>query len=377
MKYKYSEIISGLASGFSNLIFRWLLIGSVFVVAFQSATRVDAADQIVTRDQTLFGEIDSVSTQAVRFIPRGSTKSAQEIDVTDVVMVQFSGEPQALVESKKRLVENDFVGALEAIEQVSKDDIQSESVAIRGEYAYVRAAATGHVAMSTHENLLSALQSIEEVLDQFTRSIHYYDLLELAGDLETNLGRYDQATVRYKEIGLGSPLLMVRARRLQGNLLAAEDQHKKAIVEFEKVQSCDLGGGFIEQEKMLACLGRAESLISLSRFDEAISLVGTMLSAEYPDEVPSADVRRLLGKAYSILGQSFLGMKQDQEALVAYLTVDLVYGETSDTHAESLFRLFHLWNKGGYPRRAEEVREKLIKNYPRSTWAAELDASAK
>ena len=142
MKYKYSEIISGLASGFSNLIFRWLLIGSVFVVAFQSATRVDAADQIITRDQTLFGEIDSVSTQAVRFIPRGSTKSAQEIDVTDVVMVQFSGEPQALVESKKRLVENDFVGALEAIEQVSKDDIQSESVAIRGEYAYVRAAAT-------------------------------------------------------------------------------------------------------------------------------------------------------------------------------------------------------------------------------------------
>ena len=71
---------------------------------------------------------------------------------------------------------------------------------------------------------------------------------------------------------------MVRARRLQGNLLAAEDQHKKAIVEFEKVQSCGLGGGFIEQEKMLACLGRSESLISLSRFDEAISLVGTMLA---------------------------------------------------------------------------------------------------
>ena len=65
MKYKYSEIISGLASGFSNLIFRWPLIGSVFVVAFQSATRVDVADQIITRDQTLFGDrfcVDSGSS---------------------------------------------------------------------------------------------------------------------------------------------------------------------------------------------------------------------------------------------------------------------------------------------------------------------------
>ena len=377
MKRKYAKLMLGFVSGFSDSVFCCLLIGCVFVVAFQSATRVDAADQIITRDETIFGEIDSVSTQAVRFLPRGSTKSAQEINVTDVVMIQFSGEPQALVESKKRFVENDFNGALEAIKQVSEDDLQSASVAIRGEYAYVRAAATGHVAVATNENLPSALQSVEEVLDRFTRSIHYYDLLELAGDLERNLGRYKQASVRYKEIGLASPLLMVRARRLQGNLLAAEDQHEKAIAEFEKVQSCDLGGGFIEQEKMLACLAKTESLISLSRFDEAISSVGTMLSAEYPDEVPGADVRRLLGKAYSLLGQSFSGMKQDQEALVAYLTVDLVYGETSETHAESLFQLFHLWNKGGYPRRAEEVRERLIKNYPRSTWAAELNSSAK
>ena len=80
---------------------------------------------------------------------------------------------------------------------------------------------------------------------------------------------------------------------------------QKAIVEFEKVQSCGLGGGFIEQEKMLACLGRSESLISLSRFDEAISLVGTMLSAEYPDEVPSADVRGYLGKRIVFSGNRF------------------------------------------------------------------------
>jgi TolA-binding protein len=70
-------------------------------------------------------------------------------------------------------------------------------------------------------------------------------------------------------------------------------------------------------------------------------------------------------------------MKQDQDALIAYLTVDLVYGDSPETHAEALFQLSQLWNRGGYPRRAEEVRKKLMKTYPKSTWATELNPSTK
>ncbi|HBK73865.1 MAG TPA: hypothetical protein DDZ24_06595, partial [Planctomycetaceae bacterium] len=345
--------------------------------ALQSGASVDAADQVVTRNETLFGKIESVSTEAVQLLPRGSASAAREIGVSDVVMIQFSDEPQDLIEAKRRLVKNNFVGALEAIQQVDEDEIQSASVAVRGEYAYVRAVAGGHVAMGAAGKISSALSSIKNVIDQFTRSIHYYELLEVAGDLEQALGRYDEAASRYKKIALGPPPMVVRAGRLKGDVLAAEGRYPEAITEFEKVQSVDLVGGFVEQEKMMACLGQAESLLSLGRFSEAASLIRTMLSGSHPEEVPIATTNVLLGNAYSLLGRSLAEMKQDQDALIAYLTVDLVYGDSPETHAEALFQLFQLWNSGGYPRRAEEVRKRLMKTYPQSTWATDLNPSTK
>jgi tetratricopeptide (TPR) repeat protein len=376
MKHKYLEIMGSGTLGLVELVLRALLICCIYA-AFQNEACVVAADQVFTSEETLFGEIESVSTEAVRLLPRGSTNTIREIGVTDVVMIQYSDEPKNLVEAKKRLIKNDFGGAFEAIKKVSEDEIQRASVAVRGEYAYVRSVAACHVAMDTTEGLSQALTYIEEVLNQFTRSIHYYDLLEAAGDLEGALGRYDKAAALYKKISRGPPPMVVRAERLQGNVLAAEGRHIEAIAEFENVQSVDLEGNFIEQEKMMACLGQAESLISLSRFDEAVSLIGSMLAETYPEGVPVTASNILLGKAYSLLGQSLLETKEDQDALIAYLTVDLVYGDAPGTHAEALFRLFHLWNKGGYPRRAAEVRQRLIKDYPQSTWAAELNPSSK
>ena len=376
MKYKYLEINPSRILGLFDLFLRWLVVCCIYA-ALQSGASVDAADQVVTRNETLFGKIESVSTEAVQLLPRGSASAAREIGVSDVVMIQFSDEPQDLIEAKRRLVKNNFVGALEAIQQVDEDEIQSASVAVRGEYAYVRAVVGGHVAMGAAGKISSALSSIKNAIDQFTRSIHYYELLEVAGDLEQALGRYDEAASRYKKIALGPPPMVVRAGRLKGDVLAAEGRYPEAIKEFEKVQSVDLVGGFVEQEKMMACLGQAESLLSLGRFSEAASLIRTMLSGSHPEEVPIATTNVLLGNAYSLLGRSLAEMKQDQDALIAYLTVDLVYGDAPETHAEALFQLFQLWNRGGYPRRAEEVRKKLMKTYPKSTWATELNPSTK
>ncbi len=354
----------------------WLMLVCLGSIAFPSSVPVDAADQVVTHDETLFGKIESVTPVAVRLLPRGSSGAPREIGVVDILMVQFDDEPQGLIEAKRRLLKKDFEGALLAVEEIDENQIRSSSVAICGEYAYAQAVATGRIAIGTAEGVPFALSRVERVIDQFTRSIHHYELLELAGDLEVMLGHFDKSKIFYDKMKEGPPLMRYRARRLGGNVLAAEGRHLEAVVEFEKIQleNLDFSGG--EQEKIAACLGQADSFIALSRFDEAVSLIRALLSRDFPEEMPVSSVEELLGKAYCLLGHSFLEMGQNQEALIAYLTVDLVYNTDSDTHAESLLQLISLWAEGGYPLRAAEAKKKLVDSYPGSEAATRLNSTS-
>ena len=92
MKYKNLEIKSGRILGLFDLFLSRLVVCCIHV-ALQSGAPVDAADQVVTRNETLFGKIESVSTEAVQLLTRGSASAAREIGVSDVVMIQFSDEP--------------------------------------------------------------------------------------------------------------------------------------------------------------------------------------------------------------------------------------------------------------------------------------------
>ncbi|MBT4158794.1 MAG: hypothetical protein HOK57_11105 [Planctomycetaceae bacterium] len=369
------EIWSNFALGHNGQGLQLMLV-CLGCIAFQSMGAVYAADQVVTQAETLFGKIESVTPEAVRLIPRGSTGDPREIGVARVLMIQFNDEPQGLIEAKRLLVKKEFVSALLAVEEIDENQIKSSSVAIRGEYAYVQAVATGRIAIETAGEISFALSRVERVIDQFTRSIHYYELLELAGDLEVMLGRFDKAKSFYDKMKDGPPLMGLRARRLGGNVLAAEGRHLEAVVEFEKVQleKFDLNGG--EQEKMAACLAQAASFIALRRFDESVSLIRALLSRDLPEKIPVSSAEELLGKAYSLLGQSFIEMGQNQEALIAYLTVDLVYNTDSKFHAESLWQLIGLWADGGYPFRAAEARKKLVDTYPGSEAATRLNSTS-
>ena len=353
----------------------WLMLICLGCVAFQSMWPVHAADQVITRDKTLFGKIEAVTSEAVRLLRRGSTADLQEINVSDILMIQFDEEPQELIEAKRRLVKKEFEAALHAVEKINENQIEESSVTVRGEYAYVQAVAAGRIAMETADGIPSSLRRVEKVIDQFTRSIHHYELLELAGDLEVAQGRADKAQEFYDKMIEGPPLIALRARRLSGNVLASEDRHLEAIRTFEKVQSENLDLNGVEQEKMAACLDQATSLIALRRSDEAVLCIQEMLLREFPEEVSVFSVEELLGKAYSLLGQSFIETGKNQEALIAYLTVDLVYNTDPNIHAESLLQLIELWTRGGYPRRAAEAREKLVNSYPENEAATQFDSS--
>ena len=99
MKHRCLEIMPSGTPGLVELVLRSLLICCVYA-ACQNEARVVAADQVITSKEAVFGKIESVSTEAVRLLPHGSTNAIREIGVTDVVMIQYSDEPKDLIEAK-------------------------------------------------------------------------------------------------------------------------------------------------------------------------------------------------------------------------------------------------------------------------------------
>ena len=81
----------------------------------------------------------------------------------------------------------------------------------------------------------------------------------------------------------------------------------------------------------------------------------------------------VLAGAYAALGQAYRAIPgREQDALIAFLTVDLVYNAAPETHAEALFHLVDLWEKAANPERARETRAMLESTYPGSQWTKKL-----
>ena len=61
-----------------------------------------------------------------------------------------------------------------------------------------------------------------------------------------------------------------------------------------------------------------------------------------------------------------------RDALISFLTVDLVHNEAPDEHAEALFNLVDLWLQANHPERSREARRVLETTYPASPWTKKL-----
>jgi len=354
---------------------RWVLMAgclTIGLVAVGSAGRAVAADQLVTSEGTMFGTITDISPDAIDF--DGTRGGRQKISVADIVMVQFGDEPRAVTDAKRLLLEDDYAAALAALAGVETADLDEAVVAIRAEGDYVRAAATAGQPPATGTELPAAQQLVEGFLDRYSRTIHRYAMLELAGRLALAAGDVEAAIARYQELASGPPAVAIRAARLEGDALLGAGQPQEATAAFQRALAIRAGDAASQREKWAAELGVAGSLVTQQRPVEAVAAIRQVLAAA---EVPASGDRqaeRLIAAGYGLLGKACLAADQQQDALVAYLTVDLVYPSDPGLHAEALAHLVALWREGGYPQRAAEARRRLEQQYPASRWSAALSA---
>jgi len=315
------------------------------------------------------GKIVDISPNGIDIEDRSGVR---KFPIDAIREVRFAGEPDSLRNARGMLLRKDGAGALEELEKIEPGEIEEAGKEIQGEVKFLQAAATARRALLTGAELPAAEQAVAEYLAAHPRSHNLYAAQELLGDVLGRLGKYREAVAAYDVLDKGPPSVEIRAATLKAKLLYEQQKYAEALREYDAAAKVDIkaAGGAGVRARQEADLGRARCLTRLGKSGDAIAAVQGMLKAA---ESTDSDV---LGRAYNVLGdaQRAAGDK-DKDALIAFLTVDIVHNSVSDDHAEALFNLVELWEKTNNPERARDVRQELETTYPDSPWAKKIKAA--
>jgi len=348
---------------------RLVAVAAVLGLAAAAAGRADDAVILADGDRER-GSIVSLAPDAVELDVRGEIK---KFSIAEVREVMLDGEPESLASARGLLLRRDGPGALEELAKIGDDEIKAiEEPKIREELVFVKAAAT--VQAATAENAAAAVEGLTAFLTRNARSHHFFDGYEILGDLQARLGKYAEAAAAYGELDRGPPALRVRSASKKARLLLEQGNPAAAIKEFEAATKIptEPGDTASAAQKGEAQLGMARCLAQTGKAAAGVTLARAAIRAADPGD------RDLLAAAFAALGecQRAVGGKE-KDALISFLTVDLVYNSVPDRHAEALYNLVELWEATKKPERAREARQALITTYPDSPWAKKLGAAAK
>jgi len=350
---------------------RWL--AAVVVLSTASAGSGQTPDRVklVERGEVQ-GEIVGLSPNDVE-VRDSRTDETVRVPIDRVREVVFGGEPDSLRSARTMLLRQDPTGALAELGKVTQDELDGTSVNVLTEMDFVRAAGAARAATATGSGLDAGEQAIRQFIAKRPRSHHLYAAHEILGDLLARAGKYGDAAAAYEALAKGPPALRVRAAAAKAGLLVEQKQYAAAQREFASAAGIDTDpkDATSAAQKRYAELGSAQCLVRLGKAADVVPVVRGVVAAASPDD------RELLARAFNVLGDAYAAVGgKDQDALIAFLTVDLVYNTVPDSHAEALFNLARLWQKTQNPERARAARQALETSYPESRWTRQLAAGA-
>lgn len=287
----------------------------------------------------------------------------RSLSVAEIVDVQFDGEPQEL-----RTARNLFARGRsgDALDELSKVDAAGLTDLMKADRDYLSAASQATAALldaSNQDQLRNAGRELLAFATTHPQSFHYYATRELVGDLLAASGDTGKAGEFYEQLAAGPPAMKIRAATGRGRMLLANGDFAAAVAAFEQAEAIDAADAASIEQKRLAGLGKARGLGRLGKGDEAIAAVNLLLDGADPEDA------ELLGPAYNTLGDVHRAAGRLQDAVLSYLTVDLVYNTNPSAHAEALAKLAEVWDEIGQPERSREARNTLQSTYPKTSWA--------
>lgn len=347
----------------------WLAVASALVVAASGVATAQSSDRVKLLDRKeVFGEIQVASPNEVEILDsRGETV---RIPVDRIREVLLNGEPDSLRNARGMLLRQDARSALEELAKVTKPELDGSSNLVLTEMDFVRAAALGRVAAAAAgaagaaAGMAEAEAALRGFLKAHATSFHRYEALEVLSALFARAGKYDDAAAALAGLEKGPASLRVRAAVGKAKLLYEQQKYPEALREFEAAEKAQTDDADLasRRQKAEAALGRARCLARTGKAAEAVTVATSGIRGL------GAQDGEFLALAYATLGDALRAGGKDQDAIIAFLRVDLVHNTMPDAHAEALFNLVQLWDKMKNPERSRQVRQDLEATYPESRW---------
>jgi tetratricopeptide (TPR) repeat protein len=346
---------------------------AVVVLLAASVGTAQSPDRVkLTERGEVQGEIVSLSPNDVEVLD-ARTEETVRVPIDRVREVVFGAEPDSLRSARTMLLRQDPAGALAELDKVEQAELDGSADNVLTEMDFVRAAGTARAATATGSGLDAAEKAIREFVAKRPRSHHFYAAHEILGDLLARAGKYDAAAAAYAVLEKGPPALRVRAAAAKAGLLFEQKQYAAAQKEYGSAAAIDTDpkDATSAAQKRYAELGAARCLVRQGKPADVVPLVRGVVAAASPDD------RELLARAFNVLGDAYAAVGgKEQDALIAYLTVDLVFNTVPDSHAEALFNLARLWQKAQNPERSRAAKQALETSYPDSRWNRQLATGA-
>lgn len=318
------------------------------------------SDRVRTTSGTETGEVTDMSPLDVT-VDRASAGS-RKVPVHEIRTIIFHGEPSALSQARVNARNGGYKTAREALEQIDLSQVDREF--IRQDIQFYQALCAAKLALGGTGDITEAGRALSSFVRSHPENYHYLEAAEVMGDLLMASNKFDDAQTQYAELAKTPwPEYKMRAAVLVGRTLQAQDKHAEAVAEFDRVLRMPDDGAEVQQQKLTATLGKAESMAATGGVDEAVGMIEKVIQDADPEQ------KELHARAYNALGKCYEEAGKTKDALLAYLHVDVLYNTVPEAHAEALFHLAPLWQAIGQGERAREARQTLQERYAGSRWA--------
>ena len=288
-----------------------------------------------------------------------------KVPTDQIVRIEYDGRPASFSQAETKeggglLAEAADLYKKAAAEASAKPYLQQAA-------KFKEAEVTADIALNDPSKAAEASRLLDAFQKAYPDSRHAGPLLESQARLQLqkgDLAAVDKTIEAIAKLPNGEDRSMV----LRAKILAKQGDHAKALEQLDKLIQAAPEGSVRRRELTLS---HAENLAAMKKFTEAEAELRGVIKSSPAEDSAAQSV------AYNTLGDCLLAAEKPKEALLAFLHTDLLYAKDREQHPRALAQIAQLWRVLKNDDRADEVIQRLKRDYPKSQWVAVATGGAK